>query len=173
MNLPEKKNSVCPHLTVRNVEAAARFYETAFGFKIKFMMPGKSGTIMHAEVEHNESTIMIGPESKDRGMLAPQTIGVISPVSIYVLVGDVDAQHQVAINAGGRELLEPTDQFFGARTSIVMDPDGHQWMLAQEEKQMTVEAMEDAIKAARTGVVRGHIATQPKAAPATPDTAKK
>jgi PhnB protein len=149
MKLPKKTAAVTPHLTVRDVERAARFYEQAFGFKMKFTLPGAQGRVMHAELTHRNCTIMLGPESAARGMVAPATSGHIAPVSLYVYVEDVDQQHQTAVSAGARELLAPQEQFFGARTSMVMDPDGHQWMLAEHKTDVTIEAMENALQAAR------------------------
>ena len=132
-NINMTKAPVCPHLTVKDVEKAAAFYETAFGFKTSLKLPGQNGTAMHAQVEFKGGTVMIGPENAERGMLAPASSGMISPVSIYIQVADVDSQHRQAVAAGGKELLSPMDQFYGARTSIIMDPDGHQWMLAKQK----------------------------------------
>ena len=64
MQFPKKTTAVTPHLIVRDVTAAVAFYEKAFGFTKKFMLPGASGKIMHAEMGHEGCTIMIGPEPK-------------------------------------------------------------------------------------------------------------
>jgi PhnB protein len=73
-----------------------------------------------------------------------------SPVSLFVYVADVDKLHARAIAAGAKELVAPNDQYFGARTTVVLDPDGHQWMFAQHKKEVSVE---DMTKAIRTGHV--------------------
>ena len=52
MKLPTKTTAVTPHLTVRDVQAAAKFYEKAFGFTIEMMLPAKDGRVMHAELHH-------------------------------------------------------------------------------------------------------------------------
>jgi PhnB protein len=143
MQLPKKTTAITPHLTVRDVDAAAKFYEKAFGFTRKFALPGAGGRIMHAEVAHDNCTVMLGPESKERGMLAPISSGG-SPVSIFVYVPDVDKTHARAIAAGAKELMPPSEQFFGARTSLLLDPDGHQWMFAQHKKEMSLEEMTKA-----------------------------
>ena len=146
MQMPKKTTAITPHLTVRDVEAATAFYEKAFGFKRKFMLPGRGGRIMHAEVTHEGCTVMIGPESPDRGLLSPLSTGG-TPVSLFVHVEDVDKVHAQALAAGARELLQPDEQFFGARTSVVVDPDGHQWMLAQQKKEVSIDAMLQATRA--------------------------
>jgi PhnB protein len=143
MQLPKKTTAITPHLTVRDVDTAAKFYERAFGFTRKFALPGAGGKIMHAEVGHENCTVMIGPESRERGMLAPITAGGPS-VSIFVYVSDVDKQHARAVAAGAKELMPPSEQFFGSRTSLLLDPDGHQWMFAQHKKEVSIEDMKKA-----------------------------
>jgi len=149
MKLPSQSSSVSPHLTVRDVKAAAEFYAKAFGFTIKMMLPGPAGKIMHAQLNHGMSVIMIGPESIERGMKAPVTSGQNPAVSLFIYVDDVDATHSRALAAGAKELLAPSEQFFGARTSVVLDGDGHQWMLAQHKKDMSADSMKEALKGRR------------------------
>jgi PhnB protein len=145
MQLPKKTTAVTPHLTVRDVLTAVTFYEKAFGFTRKFMLPGAGGRIMHAEMIHEGCTIMIGPESLERNMRSPMTAGG-SPVSLFVYVADVDKLHARSVAAGAKELVAPNDQFFGARTTVVLDPDGHQWMFAQHKKEVSVEDMTKAVR---------------------------
>ncbi|HYH99742.1 VOC family protein [Hyalangium sp.] len=143
MQLPKKTTAITPHLTVRDVDAAAKFYEKAFGFTRKFALPGAGGRIMHAEVGHENCTVMIGPESRERGMLSPISAGGTA-VSIFVYVADVDKQHARALAAGAKELMPPSEQFFGSRTSLLLDPDGHQWMFAQHKKEVSLDDMKKA-----------------------------
>jgi PhnB protein len=145
MQMPKKSTAITPHLTVRDVAAAASFYEKAFGFTRKFMLPGPGGRIMHAELVHENCTVMIGPESLERGMRAPITAGG-TPVSLFVYVTDVDALHSRALASGAKELVPPSEQFFGARTSVLLDPDGHQWMFAQHKKEVSVDEMTAAAR---------------------------
>lgn len=140
MRMPDKSTAITPHLTVRDVAEAMRFYETAFGFKPKFMLPRPDGKVMHAEVVHDGCTVMIGPESLERGIKAPVSSG-FTPVSLFVYVDDVDRLHAQAEAAGAKTVLAPNDQFFGARTCLLLDPDGHQWMFATHQKDVTVDEM--------------------------------
>src|SRR5262245_57302381 len=115
------------------------------------MLPGPQGKIMHAQLNHGLSVIMVGPESPERGIKAPITSGQSPAVSMFIYVDDVDATHKHAIAAGAKELLPPSEQFFGARTSVVVDADGHQWMLAQHKKDLSGDQMNEALKAKRGG----------------------
>ncbi|HVE82611.1 MAG TPA: VOC family protein [Myxococcales bacterium] len=149
MKLPSQSSAVSPHLTVRDVKAAAELYAKAFGFAIKMMLPGQGGKIMHAQLNHGLSVIMVGPEAPERGMKAPVTTGLTTPVSLFIYVDDVDATHKNALAAGLKELLPPGEQFFGARTSVLLDPDGHQWMVAQHKKDVSPDQMKEALKGRR------------------------
>lgn len=148
MKLPSNSTAITPHLTVRNVRDAVLFYERAFGFRTKLMLPGKqTDDIMHAEIEHEGCCLMLGPESPARGMLAPISRGGPPSVNLYLYVGSVDAVHARAIECGATELLPLSDQYFGARTSVVADPDGHQWMLAEHQKEMSERELREAVRA--------------------------
>src|SRR5688572_3829140 len=119
MQLPPNSSTISAHLTVRDVKAAAEFYAKAFGFQSKMMLPGQGGRIMHAQLNHGNSTLMVGPESVQRGMKAPITSGLVPPVSLFIYVNDVEATHKNALALGAKELIAPGDQFFGARTSVI------------------------------------------------------
>lgn len=172
MKMPAKSTAVTPHITVGDVRKSVRFYEKAFGFKMKFTLPGRNGKIMHAEMEHEGCTVMIGPESEERGMLSPMSTGIVSPVSLYIYVDDLEQQHATAVSAGAKVLLEPSEQFFGAKTSMVMDPDGYSWMLAQHQKEVTVESMKKVLNSARSHAPRPRNATAKEAEEAKPAPAK-
>ena len=146
MKLPPRSTALTPHLIVRDVEKAAQFYERGLGFQPKLMLPGgPQKTIRHAEVEYEGCGVMLGPESPERGIFAPVTSGKTPPVSLYLYVESVDAAHKKALEAGALELIAPSNQFFGARTSVVADPDGHQWMLSEHQKDMSEKDMRAAM----------------------------
>jgi PhnB protein len=117
------------YLNVKDPEGMIAFYEKAFGFKKKFAMPGPDGKIMHAEVAHGDCTVMFGRANPEMGYKAPSDFGG-SPVTTYVYVKNVDSLTRQARTAGGNVVQEPTDQFWGDRTSVVSDPEGHTWCFA-------------------------------------------
>ena len=131
-------NWVSPYLTVRDVQSAIDFYTGSFGFKLRNSMPGPDGKIMHAELIHNESVVMLGPENHERGSFAPQGP---SPVTLYIYVEKVDDVTSRAGSNGGKIVQEPTDMFWGDRTSVVIDPDGHSWMVATHVKDIPFDQM--------------------------------
>src|ERR1700756_2378795 len=50
---------VNPYLVVRDIQRAIDFYRSAFGFSVRVSMPGPDGKLMHAELSHNDSVIML------------------------------------------------------------------------------------------------------------------
>jgi uncharacterized glyoxalase superfamily protein PhnB len=133
---------VTPYLTVRNSAAAMAFYQRAFGFEKRVAMTQPDGTLGHAEVSWREGVIMFGPEGGNGGSCrAPVSLGVVSPVSLYVYCEDVDALFARATEAGAKAELAPQDMFWGDRMCKLVDPDGHVWHFATHVGQPeTVEA---------------------------------
>jgi PhnB protein len=101
-------------------------------------MPGPNDSIMHAELTHHEALVMLGPENPQMGALAPQGP---SPVTLYVYVDDVDEVTSRAKLEGGNVVKQPEDTFWGDRCAVVVDADGHSWMLATHVKDVPFEEM--------------------------------
>lgn len=144
--LPEGMSWIIPYLTVRDVKAAIEFYGRAFGMKQRMAMPGPDGAIMHAEITHEDTVLMLGPEDPERGTKGPTALGG-SPVTIMLYVRDVDAWHRRAVDAGARSIMAPEDQFWGDRTCLVLDPDGHKWFAATHVRDVSPTEMAKAMQA--------------------------
>ena len=132
-NRPAKPSNMpwlTPCLTVKDVDAAAAFYEKAFGFEKHFAMPGPDGRTIHAEVGWRDAAIMIGPESAKRSRKSPATTGVQPSNSLYVYCDDVEALFKRATAAGATGESAPKDMFWGDRTCTLIDPDGYFWSFA-------------------------------------------
>jgi uncharacterized glyoxalase superfamily protein PhnB len=74
--------------------------------------------------------IMFGPESDRNTCRAPVTLGVRTPVGLYVYCDDVDGLHRRAMEAGAVSEQAPQDMFYGDRVCTLLDPDGHLWYFA-------------------------------------------
>jgi uncharacterized glyoxalase superfamily protein PhnB len=60
------------------------------------------------------------------------------------LDGDIEAHFQRAKAAGARVLMEPKDQFYGARTYSVLDLEGHPWAFSKTVRYVSREEAEKA-----------------------------
>ena len=76
-------------LTVGDVGRAYAFYQKAFGFQGRGLMPGPDGKPMHAELKFRESILMLGPENPAWQSATAKTLGN-TPATLYLLVEDVD-----------------------------------------------------------------------------------
>ena len=116
------------YLRVNDSQRALDFYAKAFGATEKFRLAEPSGRIGHMELDFNGTTLMISDEFPEFGMKGPQP-GDSSPVSLHLHVDDADALVQRALDAGATLEMACTDQFYGERTGVVIDPFGHRWMI--------------------------------------------
>ena len=62
---------------------------------------------------------------------------------------DVDALFARAVEAGARVLAAPETKFYGDRSCLLADPEGHVWSFAQNMKKMSHEEMEAAARGAK------------------------
>lgn len=85
---------------------------------------------------------------------SPASLNGVNTQSIHIhLAGgdDIDAHHRRAVAAGAVTLRPPADQFYGDRSYVVSDPEGHQWSFSRTMKVLTLDEM----AAAGGVVVRG------------------
>src|SRR5262245_11587978 len=136
--------SVTPNLAVSDVRRAMNFYQSVFGFKAKSVMDSPHG-VMHAELMLRDTILMLSPESRQQNNLSAATIGN-TPMTLYILVDDVDDVFAKAVSAGAQVLMPVMDMFWGDRCGTVSDPDGNKWMIATHKSQPTEAEMAEAMR---------------------------
>jgi PhnB protein len=141
-----KKNygPITAMLIVSDVKAAATFYQKAFGFAKRGIMNGPDGKPMHAELTLRGTTLMLGPESLERGAKSAKTLGA-SPASLYLLVENADQVAAKAVKLGAQAKGPVMDMFWGDRTGTVVDPDGYTWMVSTHKSEPTPAEMKKAM----------------------------
>lgn len=133
---------VQPHFAVKDGRAALDFYQMAFGAEVLFTLIDPSdGRLGHAEIRIGRSILMLNDEYPDFGALAPDTIGG-SPVSFNIEVADADAAIARALTAGATLLRPASDQFYGHRSGMVLDPFGYRWALSHKVEEMSGKDMQ-------------------------------
>lgn len=134
--------TMTPYVVVTGGEAAIAFYKAAFGAVEIFRMTDPSdGRIGHAELRIGGSTLMLADEYPDFGAVSPNTIGGTA-VTLHLATKNVDADLDCAKRAGATVLRPATDQSYGERTALILDPFGHRWMLSQPIEHVTPEEMQ-------------------------------
>jgi len=139
---------VSPHLVCRGAADAIAFYERAFGATKMMVLPGPDGKIMHGCISINGSSVMLVDENPEYGLKSPKLLGG-SPVTMHLIVDDVDAATEKALAAGATVVMPVADMFWGDRYGIVEDPFGHRWSIATPTREPMTEAeLRDAAKSA-------------------------
>jgi PhnB protein len=126
----EDFHTITPHLTVRGVDKAVKFYEKAFGAAELYRNVAPDGkSVMHVELLLGDSRFFLHDEFPEHGQLSPlggQATGVV----LHLYVEDVDHLYEQAVEAGVTVLMPLQNCFWGDRYAIVVDPFGHRWSMA-------------------------------------------
>ena len=131
--------ALSPHLTVSDAAAAIDFYVKAFGAVEVGRVPGPDGRLIHAAVRINGQTLMLNddfPETCGGKSMTPTALGG-TPVTIHLLVTDVEASFQRAVEAGATVVQPLQNQFWGDRYGLVVDPFGHRWSMGQPLREVS------------------------------------
>jgi PhnB protein len=146
--IPDGYHTVTPYLVVDGADKVIRFMKEAFGAQPIFEpMMRPDGKVMHAEFKIGDSVVMIS-DASERAQA--------TSVMLYLYVPNVDAVYQKALKAGGKSLMEPSNQFYGDRSGGVTDPAGNHWHIGThvedvspgELKKRAAEFMKQQGKAA-------------------------
>jgi uncharacterized glyoxalase superfamily protein PhnB len=131
-----------PAIVYKDRPAALEWLQRAFGFEVSELLTDADGNTMHAEMRHADGVIMINTEWTDLTK-SPVSVGGGNTQRVYVRIErDIDAHCARARRAGATIVNEPADQFFGERTYLAVDFEGHYWTFAQPIKDVSVEDTE-------------------------------
>lgn len=131
-----------PSVIYKDNRAALKWLQNAFGFEPSEVLTDSDGKIVHAEMSHGDGVVMIGSEWFD-WTKSPASVGGKNTQRIHVrLERDIDGHCARARAAGAVIAMEPADQFYGDRTYMAVDPEGHHWSFAQPVRQVSNADME-------------------------------
>jgi uncharacterized glyoxalase superfamily protein PhnB len=131
-------------LAYRDNRAALAWLENAFGFEPSEVLTDAEGNIVHAEMTHRDGVVMIGTEWED-WTRSPASLGGKNTQRVHVrLDKGIDEHFSRAKKAGAKVIREPEDQFYGDRTYVVTDPEGHYWSFWQPVRNVSQQEMESA-----------------------------
>ena len=130
--IPEGYHTLTPFLMVKGAAKNIEFIKNAFGAKEHSVHKQPDGTIVHAELQLGDSLLMMSEATEKYSAM---------PTALYLYVEDVDSVYNKAIQAGGTSLREPTDEFYGDRSSGIKDPAGNQWWIATHIEDVSPEEM--------------------------------
>jgi PhnB protein len=128
--IPDGYHSVTVYLTVPGVARLMDFLKQAFGAQEIERMQEPGGRVGHAQMKIGDTFVMMGE---------PQAPNQPKPCNLYLYVENVDAVYRQAIEAGGKSISEPKDQFYGDRSGAVEDPSGNGWWIATHIEDVSAE----------------------------------
>jgi uncharacterized glyoxalase superfamily protein PhnB len=133
-----------PSVIYRDNRAALKWLRQAFGFEPSEVLTDSEDNIVHAEMTHEGGVVMVGSEFTSWAK-SPASVGDCNTQRIHVRIDkDIDGHCERARAAGAKILMEPADQFYGDRSYIAIDLEGHRWTFFQQIKQVSFGEMEQA-----------------------------
>jgi uncharacterized glyoxalase superfamily protein PhnB len=133
-----------PAVVYKDNRAALKWLQKAFGFEPSEVLTDGDDNIVHAEMTHEDAVIMIGNEFTSWAR-SPSSAGDINTQRVHVrLSKGIDEHCAQARGAGAQIAMEPADQFYGDRTYMAVDPEGHRWTFFQQIKNVSLTDMENA-----------------------------
>lgn len=132
-----------PSIIYKDNRAALKWLQNAFGFEASEVLTAANGDIVHAEMSHGDGIVMIGSEFAD-WTRSPASMGGKNTQRIHVRLERGIDEHCARARQAGAEVSEPTDQFYGDRTYMAIDLEGHRWTFSQAVRSTSREEMEKA-----------------------------
>ncbi len=133
-----------PAIIYKDNRAALAWLQRAFGFEVNEVLTDANDNIVHAEMKHGDGLVMIGQEWAD-WTKSPASLGGKNTQRVFVRVDSgIDEHCARARKAGATIAKEPADEFYGERSYIAVDLDGHHWTFSQTVKQVSAEEMTKA-----------------------------
>ncbi len=119
--------NIFPALRYRDADAALAWLTEAFGTEERDVYRDGDRRIHHAELKLGDGLIMFGCYD-DGGFLDGNPPDPrAGTISLYIAVGDPDAIHARATQAGAEVVRGPTDTDYGSREFSVRDLEGNLW----------------------------------------------
>jgi uncharacterized glyoxalase superfamily protein PhnB len=139
-----QRPSFIPSLVYKDNRAALKWLREAFGFEVSEVLTDSKDNIVHAEMTFGDGVVMIGTEYFS-WTKSPQAIGGTNTARVHVRVDkDIDGHYARAVAAGAKIEMKPADQFYGDRTYMAADLEGHHWTFFQAIKAVSFADMEKA-----------------------------
>lgn len=142
--VPEGYGTVTASLILNGAAATIDFCKAAFGAKVRSMLEGPNGLVMHAVLKIGDTLIHVGE--------AMQTFTTRTSLMLYVKNADKTMEQAVA---AGAEIVMPLENtFWGDRYGVVKDPQGHQWEIATHIENVSNAELKKRSKAIMIEVAR-------------------
>ena len=134
-----------PYLIVKGAADAIAYYRKVFGAELIVRFDAPDGSVMHAELAVGPARFMLTEERPEYGARGPLTLGGSASTAV-VHVPDVDAVVASAVASGAKITMPLANQFWGDRSASLVDPFGHNWMVATHIEDPSPEEIGQRVK---------------------------
>lgn len=139
-----KRPSLTSGVYYKDPKAAIAWLEEALGFESLMVVINDDGSVGHSELRFGDGMIFVGEEWTETAR-SPASMGGRNSQSIHLQVeSGLDALIERARKAGAVVVREPKDEFYGERSAMITDPEGHMWTFGQTIRTMTFDEMAKA-----------------------------
>ena len=126
-----KKATILPELHYVDPAAALNWLSEVFGFETRMIVKDHAGKIVFSETEIDGGAVAVVPEQLDT-MRSPKAANGNSTQTIQIRFSrNIDEHYEHAKANGAIILSEPETYFFGDRTYLASDLEGHTWSFGQ------------------------------------------
>lgn len=136
--IPRGYRTATSCLTVYDVDASVAFYQAAFAADLLTRHVGVDAVATNATIKIGNSIVALNREAPELGLLAPASLGACGG-QIHLYVEDVDASWNRAVEAGALVRAELHNAYWGDRTGILADGNGHLWSIASKIENVSQE----------------------------------
>jgi len=152
--IPRGYRTATPVLTVFDIDSAVAFYQAAFGAELLNRNAGEDKVAVQASIKIGNSIILLNRAAPQQGIFTPLSLGG-SGGHTHLYLDDVDTSWERAIEAGAQVQVALADTYWGDRSGVLVDGNGHLWSLAskienvsQDEISRRARALAEPVEAA-------------------------
>ena len=147
--IPRGYRTATPCLTVFDIDSAVAFYQAAFGAELLTRSTGEDEAIaLHATIKIGNSIIILNREAPQQGVFTPLSLGG-SAGQTHLYVEDVNLSWERAVEAGAQVQVPLADTYWGDRSGVLVDGNGHQWSLASKIENLSQDEIAKRARALR------------------------
>lgn len=144
--IPRGYRTATSCLTVVDIDTALAFYQAAFGAELLSRQTLFDDVAVHATIKIGNSILALNREAPELGVYAPVSLGA-SMGQVHLYVDDVDASWERAIEAGALIHVPLYDAYWGDRTGVLADGNGHLWSLASKVENVAADEIQRRARA--------------------------
>ena len=133
--------------------AAALLAAPAFGAELLTRSSAEDEAVaLHATIKIGNSIIILNREAPQQGVFTPVSLGG-SAGQTHLYVDDVNLSWERAVEAGAQVRVPLADCYWGDRSGVLVDGNGHLWSLASKIENLSQDEIAKRARALREAPV--------------------